>query len=271
MIDFFEALFGSKKVHALLVGHTYYAIAPAKDYPSCYRLTVRNNADFLIHQQAMQQVIPAPQTAPPNTEVWKLRDGAVEFKQLVNNWFTNTAVLYRGFNGRHFGWPRLIAHGQLVSEGNADVPTFTMGNYPRTRWLPTFGEFKDGADGVALSGTDPHTSELGRTYDVPIAITVGIRTGVDLGVSIAWLNPGEIVVRGPLQAHQFYIATVLWFSGGPIMKTTWPPTMRIQDLFPTRPYQPTQQQIQQWWDNECRPWWLEHRLVLVGHLLTQPI
>lgn len=177
---------------------------------------------------------------------------------IIQEWRTNTLVLYRGIAGCHFCWPGLL-EGRLESEGTNDYPTFTMNNNEGTRWLPA-AEKKDIAQGASVQLIDKFTlglSDQGLT--IPIGITVSIPVGKSQGPRICWLNSGEIVVRGPLESGQYNMYSITWLEKEGISYTIWP--KRFPNLFlpPQRPYEPKQmEQIEKWWKS-CRVWMKEWR------------
>ena len=222
-------------------------------------------SDFHILEQLISPLEDVPKTAPKDCELaCKLTEGEREFNDFLALWLNNAARLYRGFNGSHFCWPDMTK-GKLVSEGEADIPTFTMGNTQKTRWLP-MADYRSLAEDVAYSGTDTYTSTLSLTNNVPIGIAVCVPVGKSKGIPIAWLNAGEIVVRGPLMYPAFQICTIIWMQHGMPSKTNWPMGLSPDDLPPQRPYKPgTKKDIEDWWDDKCSKW--VKSLVLAGHLV----
>jgi len=106
----------------------------------------------------------APTTAPNDAHYvfrFKEKQSGGEFGNFYQEWNHDTLCIYRGFNCSHFAYPGILT-GTLRSEGDADNPTFTMGNDQKTRWLP--GCFvRNLCEGVAISGTDQHTMSLSIT------------------------------------------------------------------------------------------------------------
>lgn len=169
-------------------------------------------------------------------------------------------LLHRGFANSHFCWDALRDHGRLVSEGDVDNPTFTMGNGNRkTCWLPFSTSTAEELAGIAAGGTDIPTRNLSDKHPVPIGVIVSYRFDAvqaargDRGV--CWLNDVEISVRGPLTAGEFAFAGVIWLHNQIPEFTRWPAVPVNTRLPPARPYgaAATEESIAAWWD-ATQPW-----------------
>ena len=123
-----------------------------------------------------------------------------------------TLLWYRGIPVNSFAWHPL-RRGVLASEGTADIPGFTMGNADPTRWLPGVNAF-DLAHDVGLSpqsGSNPGLAVLANANPgVPVGAVIEFL--VPDNHPVAFLNEGELVVRGPLIHPAFTIRTVVVIS-----------------------------------------------------------
>ena len=104
---------------------------------------------------------------------------------------------------------------------------------------------------MSISGTDHFTLALGDNEAVPIAITVKVDIGFNAKVPTCWLNSGEQVIRGPIVAPQFRISHLLWIKHREFDITKC--DLDHTKLPPPRPYKPSQEDIDRWWD-DCQPW-----------------
>jgi hypothetical protein len=69
---------------------------------------------------------------------------------------------------------------------------------------------------------------------------------------LCWLNPGEIVVKGPLNAgHQYKFHSITWLENGNIFHGRWPAGFPNVFLPPQRPYDvaATTRAIENWWND----------------------
>jgi hypothetical protein len=112
--------------------------------------------------------------------------------KLYIQWKNNQLVLYRGFPGCLFCWPQLL-QGQLKSEGDADVPEFTMhgkeereGDKVKTRWLPAADLLTAQGVGVQCLTQDPYTQHLARTEPIPVGFIVTIPAGCSRNIALCW-------------------------------------------------------------------------------------
>jgi hypothetical protein len=189
---------------------------------------------------------------------YKLRD-QTGFLQFWLNWNNNSLVLFRGFPGCHYCWPDLL-QGRLQSEGNDDEPTFTMSNTGKgtTRWLPTARTARE-AQNISISCGDIYTENLSMNKAVPVGFTVFMMVGTNRPHAVCWLNPGEIVVRGPLLSGDYNLHSVTTESKRQFLNHNWPAGLSNTALPRQRPYKPTtQKQIDDWWnDKMCQDWELE--------------
>jgi len=189
---------------------------------------------------------------------YKLRD-QTGFLQFWMNWNSSSLVLYRGFPGCHFCWPDLL-QGRLQSEGNVDSPTFTMNDNGRgtTRWLPMARTALE-AQNISISCLEVFSENLSMRHAIPVGFTVSVLAGSNRNFYVCWLNPGEIVVRGPLISGEYSVHSVTIESARQFRHHTWPAGLSNTALPRQRPYKPaTQQQIDDWWRHkECQDWELE--------------
>ena len=156
----------------------------------------------------------------------------------------------------------------LKSEGTADVPTYTMGNAQPTRWLPT-DLTANAPVGIAAGNMDQFTAQKSATDAVPVGIVMKVQVGRNLGRPIAYLNPGETVVRGPLNYPQFTIHWLCWLSAAGVTNTNWLGGLAPDKLMPVRPYQPASQaDFDNWWNNDMATWRAEMQLVGANMVYT---
>jgi hypothetical protein len=203
--------------------------------------------------------------APPKdcTVAFQLANGVNEFDDFYDAWLADSAMWYRGLNCSHFSYADL-RKGMMFSEGEEDIPTFTMGNEKKTRWLPGCLH-RTLCEGVSFSGTDQFTSALSvaeKTFPIPVGITVRVRLGQNIKVPVAWLNPGEQLIRGPIGAPIFEVCSMAWLRSGNPENTAW--GLEYKFLPPPRPYKPTDKQIQTWWAG-CEEW--RDSIIKVGALV----
>jgi hypothetical protein len=207
--------------------------------------------------------------APPMdcTTAFQLTEGVAEFDEFYAAWLNGAAHWYRGFNCSHFAYPE-IRKGLLLSEGFEDIPTFTMDNDQKTRWLPGCWD-RALCEGVSISGTDQPTAALSvaeSSYPIPVAIAVHVTLGINIPVPIAWMNPGEQLIRGPMGEGSgqgtFDVCSMVWFRKRNPEITRW--NLSCEFLPPERPYNPTEDQIQKWWAG-CEEW--RQKITKVGGLV----
>ncbi len=124
------------------------------------------------------------------------------------DYLAGNLVWYRGVAVCHFSWEAL-RQGIVASEGTADLPTFTMGHGITSRWLPGVDN-QLLAHNVALAfggAQNPGLNDVATNIgEVPTGAVV--RFAVPTTAPVAFLNPGEAVVRGPLVGAQFTIDSV---------------------------------------------------------------
>jgi hypothetical protein len=242
-------------------------VALSSTYPGMYQIA---GETLHVSGQALGQIAESERSPlwPPDCGIaYRLREGQAEFEQFYVDWLGDVADLYRGIPGCHFCWPVLVRDRQLQSEGMHDIPTFTMGSNTPTRWLPTARDF-DIAYICACQCADAHTQKLSLTTDVPLGIVVQVRVGRTRGIPTAWLNSGEIVVRGPLDTSQFTLHTLAWLKNTGLGQSRWPAHMDASTLMPQRPYQPgLEQTITTWWGT-CLEW-LTRRGSSIGWVLRK--
>lgn len=182
------------------------------------KVVINPQGGFIIKRDCLQKVINQPNAldglihlfvSPPPKES-SMRDGRQDFSEMFNAWKTNTLTLVREFTTDHFSWPALIDNpSMLVSEGDYDSPTFTMDNTHKTRWIPTayYPNYPNGIGAIAISGTGGKVRDFlkGVNAWVPIGVYATILCGKSHPLKLAWLNAGETVVKGPLDASSFTI------------------------------------------------------------------
>jgi hypothetical protein len=238
------------EVRSYLILTRYAVQIEDSDYPGVFRIS---DSSFYISRGVVAELDAPPEHAPPGCDIaYRISEDQHLFEAFYEAWLGNNAMLYRGFPGCHFSLPNLMLTRSLESEGHADVPTFTMGNGVKTRWLPTAPDH-DLCAGVALQCTDQHTAELATNNAVPLGFVVQLRVGNRTDIPIAWMNAGEIVVRGPLQYPAFEICTIVWLDHRNPRNSGWPNGLGPADLPPIRPYQPGPDEIAAWWI-ECTAW-----------------
>jgi len=246
MQSFKQFIWGTPKpkVEYLMTRLGAIRIEPSTRYAKMYKV---RGEDFYIEVRALKPCKPTLLTPDDADEVFVIRDGPTDFDTFYVRWLGGNASLYRGFPGCHFSLPKLISTGVLYSEGTADLPTFTMGNTQKTRWLPT--ALQDSlASGVALQCVDLFTRKFSAKAKVLMGVTVKITVGSGRNLPTAWLNSGEIVVRGPLNPNQFALHTVVWLGPTSVTFTRWPDNFPPSRLPPIRPYMPKlEKQITDWY------------------------
>ncbi|WP_232454885.1 hypothetical protein, partial [Burkholderia ubonensis] len=158
------------------------------------------------------------------------------FLESYDKWMNNDLDLYRGLSTNHFSVQKLKDHGVLESEGNADIPTFTMGNSQKTRWLPT--DLHIGVPASISVGNQSWLDRAAGAGDIPRGIVVKIRAGVDeTHFGVSYINSGELVVQGPLTNNEFSIIGVTFAdqANGIVLKSTHPP-LTFNELPEPGPY-----------------------------------
>jgi hypothetical protein len=219
------------------------------------------NSTLFIHPMSVAKSRNRPSNAPAScSEVYTIAESEI-FRDFFLNWMDGSLLLYRGFPGCHFCWPGLLK-GKLISEGNADSPSFTMGG-EKTRWLPTAYN-RDLARIVSVQCLDSYTRGLSLHEHIVIGFTVEIPAGSSRNVPICWLNSGEIVVRGPLYSGQYRMESITWLRNELPSFTRWPPGFTNLFLPPQRPFQPRSAlAVYEWWDT-CQDWKAEARRLIPG-------
>jgi hypothetical protein len=233
--------------------------------------TLRDYPGFFMAKDSIVQMPlpPSPSsdgTASPD-RMWCIQSAkdSTDFTKFFNQWKTPTGSnLYRGIAGCHFCWPKLRSEGVLESEGSNDIPMATMDNKQKTCWLPAAWDIGT-AEGCALSclgkAKTPVITYLQLMYGpnktmqltsdrsavevvtkaVPCRFPAGIVVKIPVRlygpISICWLNSCETVVKGPLNSTQFSIYEIAWLTAYSVEFGR--KAMRPQDLFPERPYEPT--------------------------------
>jgi hypothetical protein len=166
-------------------------------------------------------------------------------------------LLYRGICGSHSSWDMLMNHGILVSEGNLDLPGYSMMG-SGTRWLPSDID-------VILPSTcaesiwDQFHDYRDSTHTFPLGVIVQIN--VNQSIPICYLNRGETSVQGPLtllRKEYEYYGISLW-EKGQIKRILY---QRGTLLPPQRPYNKSRHENEMWLE-EVKSWvesnkgWLE--------------
>lgn len=215
-----------------------------------------HGTNLYVKEQAFEHVPEGGISARPEPGATIIRlKGAFErqsFEEFYNAFIANTLTWYRGFSISHFAYPD-VRLGTLKSEGDADIPTFTMGNNDgaKTRWLPGC-YVRDLSTGVGLNTEATPARVLAeKGHSVPVSVTVKVPIGVHDDRSVCWINSGEQLLRGPLQAAEFRICNVVWFKSGELDVTAC--DLGHADIPPSRPYKPSDVQMAKWW-GECSTW-----------------
>lgn len=247
-------IFGAQTVLELAPGETY-PITQRVEYGSGIWQVVGTGVHL---SEAGRDLQKKPGTNGTYTLV--NRQGHELLRQMIKGWNSSDPVsLYRGFSLWHRCIPAL-AGGVLNSEGDADIPTFTMGNPEPTRWLP----FSDSADTgfiIGISGIDETTRHMSLTRPIPVGVNVRFECHAGSRADVCWLNYGEIVVRGPLQRNQFVLSELYWFVYQIPERRAWRPLIANSDLVPPpRPYHEsaTRQQVEDWLEHPKLIEWLVH-------------
>jgi hypothetical protein len=118
--------------------------------------------------------------------------------QFIQAYLHGGVTWYRGVGINHFAWGALQLRGVLASEGTADIPTFTMGNATPTRWIPGVND-RGTAEVIAqtVPQSEPGLRDL-LARNIPFPSGAILRLHVATPMSVAYINAGEQVVRGPL-------------------------------------------------------------------------
>lgn len=223
----------------LVEGDDRIAIFRTSTYPGCWIL---ENTMFMVLNSALELA----EKSGIDT-VYKLGHKDSGIAAAFRKYQANNLQLFRGISSCHFSWPGLQG-GELKSEGNADRPTFTMGNVDgeKTRWLPTAQTDAEAA-AIGIQDVDTYTRALSMTEPVFIGLSVSIRIQV-LRHSVCWYNSGELGVRGPLSAADYGFGTMLWLDAQQVLFHAWPNAVSNTTLPPQRPYKPAnERQINSWW------------------------
>jgi len=190
-----------------------------------------------------------------------------EFTKFYRQYIADELVWYRGFAGSHFSYPEM-RDGKLVSEGEDDIPTYTMQGKPdtsvlgmvssffsppkKTRCLPGCFDVDTAITaGHQSSSLDPHTRQLMMRLDVPLTFVARSPAGRNADASICWFHSGEQAIRGPLYGGQFRICRVIWMKQGTPDYSTC--DLAHHQIPPVRPFEPSAEQIDTWW-RACSAW-----------------
>lgn len=247
-----------------------YLIVPSRrQYHNIWEIGDGRETPFYVDAQALKTLAEIPSNAPKDCDqalgITGREEDATAFDSMLSTWVKNEAAVYRGMPSCHFAWEKLRKKSVLESEGTNDVPTFTMGNSQPTAWLPSAAQ-TDLAANVAVQCLDVHTKELAKTKLVPIGLAVIIHVGCRKNVPVCWLNPGEMVVKGPLSSKQFTIDTIVWLSRWGVEKLPLTFEVKPDKLFPVRPYEPkAAKEITDWYAS-LKSWfqWFDHQLKAGG-------
>ncbi|RUL77497.1 hypothetical protein [Dyella choica] len=213
-------------------------ISKSSTYPGMYQIS---GCNFYIDEDKLQ---------PHEKNIFEMSRDGIDFEKFYCSWIKNEASWFRGFNCSHFSYPAML-NGKLASEGNDDIPSFSMTKGVKTRWLP--GCFiHDLCTTAAISNTDEFTDVLSSGKHVPVAIVVKVKLGKDIPIPVAWLNVGEQVIRGPLNGPAFSFESIVWLCLKMPKVTNFPPNLPPP---PPRPYNPSGQLvIDKWWNEQGKPW-----------------
>jgi hypothetical protein len=238
---------------------------------------------FIKHAECLAAIPPAP--SPKGTAWLKpffsktdraeyrfiFAEQASSFREFLGAYRSADGVaLYRALAISHFSYQDILTHGVLRSEGEGDIPTFTMHGdgaqltaEQKTRWLPSaFGEEGRQLTEIIAMQVPPNDavtrsniSTPGKwTGVLPLGIILKIPVHVKDNHRITWFNNGEQGVRGPLLWRVDYaLDSIFCFVPEAGMKNLKvAPAFRHGDLPPTRPYDGAC--TEDWYTNELRPW-----------------
>ncbi|WP_232289000.1 hypothetical protein, partial [Burkholderia oklahomensis] len=243
---------GGKWVAQFRVGVTLegraVTLSRSEQYPNSY--SVNGNSRFLIHAGNVnvsdgQAVVKSSQCAA--------------FFEAYDKWMNDELDLYRGIATNHFSVNDMRQFGVLKSEGDADIPTFTMGNddKQKTAWLPT-----DPRVAIPVAIAVGNQSWLsGVDESIPRGIVIKIRAGAnETHFGVSFINSGELAVQGPLTNNEFSIAGIAFVNQreGIVLKSPTEP-LSFNDLPIPGPYPDpdgarwTHQQVMGWRE-EMRQW-----------------
>ena len=110
----------------------------------------------------------------------------------------------------------IVTKNRVISEGKIDKPTFTMFG-EKTRWLPTsfesdIGTFVKKAGGIALSSAPRELKNLIQNRENDHVLFGAVLLFPDVRANklkVAYLNPGEIVIDGPVNYPKFRIEALI--------------------------------------------------------------
>jgi hypothetical protein len=170
-----------------------------------------------------------------------------EIHDAFSKYLAGSLALYRGIESCHFCL-NALKDGLLKSEGERDVPTYTMGETDpdnKTRWLPT--DLDDGIPNLASIGNpDPFIRDLSKRD--PVFIGLVLKIPIKAHHFVCWINEGEISVRGPLEEQDYEIHTMTWLVSEQPFHLPWPHDINKRTLPEPRPYHPQDQNdIDDWW------------------------
>ena len=254
-----EAIMGPKKLE-ILRDTKLYPITKVWRLPGSSGRT--DSTDFVIAQGALRGFNEGDDNKGKSFEIGQGPSESQDFKNIYTEWSENRLTLVRGMAGSHFAWNDL-REGVLRSEGRADLPKGTMfekgaPESSKTCWLPfswsprVDEQSKQCAEGLL----DEHLLAIAEQKAVPIGVLLKLHGGKSNMPGICFLNPGEILIRGPLV--DIAVSEVAWLykSAKPVW-TPWPANRPIGQLPKLRPYKgnnPSRADMDAWYSSLSAEW-----------------
>ena len=145
-----------------------------------------------------------------------------QFKEVYEKWVSGKLNFVREIGSSHFSWNEIVTKNRVISEGKIDKPTFTMFG-EKTRWLPTsfesdIGTFVKKAGGIALSSAPRELKNLIQNRENDHVLFGAVLLFPDVRANklkVAYLNPGEIVIDGPVNYPKFRIEALIMGDSSP--------------------------------------------------------
>jgi hypothetical protein len=228
--------------------------------------------EVYIRIDEIEKLGKAPEGFAGDRDAYKMKNsrGEKPFYEMLKGWLGDGFDFYRGLSISHFSYPDCVYKGTIKSEGDNDLPTFTMAK-AGTKWLPGCWE-ADLCESLALSIDCPYTKALPEFREgvMPLGITIKVRVGKDCAVKkVAWMNDGEQCVPGPIAwPGEFVIHSIQILNQSNFANCQVPPTFSLGDLPPVRPYHVNASPgiIKIWYKEHCMRW--VERVTLMGSTLT---
>ncbi|OQS20049.1 hypothetical protein B0T41_21955 [Chromobacterium violaceum] len=190
------------------IGHMTLNGAPvgvkSTQWPNVYQLgdsgKLTFSADLVSHREA-------------NGEMTLSHDSAEGLARMYGEWQDDRLTLMRGISSNHFSWEGIVMSGVAASEGMDDFPGATMGG-SGSRWLPTSMGSSEGAmatsSGIAI-GNHNQTMRAALNPSQPqdnvlLGMVLRFDAGASRNLAVHFLNPGEILVKGPVENQDFSIS-----------------------------------------------------------------